>query len=240
MTIPGSSASTAVRSATAPCGSTRKREVPRSSRASRRRWSLGSRRPPTTGVRRRGSRQVAEGREPLARLRVHRARRGRPPRRHGRLQRPPQRVHDVAVFPGHVAALGGIGLEVVQLRARGVDQLPPPRAPRVERRPSEMQEGRERLDVGRLLRPAARRRAAQRPPVRAGQRLEAREVEERRGHVYEARERARDGPPRQTGTGGDERHAHRGVVDEYAVRLLAVLAEALAVVGRDQDDRARR
>src|SRR5262249_46328207 len=35
----------------------------------------------------------------------------------------------------------------------------------------------------------------------------------------------------------DERHVHRRVVDEDAVRLLAVLAEALAVIGERDDER---
>ena len=36
----------------------------------------------------------------------------------------------------------------------------------------------------------------------------------------------------------DPGHAKRRVVDEHAVRALAVLAEALAVVGRHEHDRA--
>ena len=41
-----------------------------------------------------------------------------------------------------------------------------------------------------------------------------------------------------TRAGHDPRHAERRVVDEDAVRALAVLAEALAVIGRDEHDRA--
>ena len=45
---------------------------------------------------------------------------------------------------------------------------------------------------------------------------------------------------RHAGTGNHQRHPQRGVVDEQAVRHLAVLAERFTVIGGDDDQRPRR
>jgi len=68
----------------------------------------------------------------------------------------------------------------------------------------------------------------------------AEERQERRGEVDEAH-RGRDHPPgRQAGAPDQQGDVKRRLVEEEPVRGLAVLAQALAVVGGDGDDRAGR
>src|SRR5205823_9183660 len=47
-----------------------------------------------------------------------------------------------------------------------------------------------------------------------------------------------EGPRGEAGRPDDPRHAQRHIVGEYAVRPLPVLAEALAMIGGDDDERA--
>jgi len=67
--------------------------------------------------------------------------------------------------------------------------------------------------------------------------LEAGELDDRRREVHEAHHLA-DPLRLDAGPGDHERHAELRVVDVAAGRQLAVLAERLAVIGRDDDDRA--
>ncbi len=111
-----------------------------------------------------------------------------------------------------VARLDRVAREVVELDARGLDQLVLRGAPGVERGPAVLQLRVERLRVGRLV---GQRLPGGRPPQRAplhALRGEARVVEEGRGHVDPARDgprharpRARPGRPGGRAPGGSSR-----------------------------------
>ena len=73
-------------------------------------------------------------------------------------------------------------------------------------------------------------------PVEPGGNVEAEERERRRQQIDRRHHAIRDHDRRVVATyRDDERHVHGRLVDEVRVRALAVLAEALAVVGGDDD-----
>ena len=190
------------------------------------------------GRRRRAAADVAERTQPLRRLGVERRRRvgHRPGER--RLQRVAHRREPCVLGRGPVRRLAGVGGEVVELRLRRLDVLVARRPPREERGPPELALRVERLGVGRrVAHLAALDRRPQRAALDLGTAREARVVEERREHVDAPRHRRRHAGA-DRGPGHEEGHEDRRVVHEEAVRLLAVLAEALAVVGGDEHERA--
>ena len=100
------------------------------------------------------------------------------------------------------------------------------------------------LDLGEGRRQArGRRRRRRQPgaevgPAHARRNRDVEQVEHRRRHVDEL-DLAVDHARRHAGDGDDERNAELLVVERRAVVAPAVLVELLAVVGRDDDDRAR-
>ena len=107
-------------------------------------------------VRRRGgpsaaTAEVAERVEARGRLRVDRLRRGGRRRVHGLQQLPAKRLEPRLVLAGAVVALAGVRLQVVELRARRLDQLVARRPPGVKRRPAVLQLRVQRLGIGRQV-----------------------------------------------------------------------------------------
>src|SRR3954469_5115753 len=140
---------------------------------------------------------------------------------------------------GAIRLLGWIVLQIVELRMRSLDELESSRTPGMQRGPPQLQLGVEGLGVRGSIRHwlaiggASKRAAIDIAPLR-----KPRIVEERRQHV----DRAGDGS-RHTTRGNlrprqDEGNSQRRVVQEDSVRALAMLAKALAMVGRDEHDRA--
>ena len=209
---------------------------------------LGSRRSPPGG-RRRERPDIAERGEPGGGFAVdfplrHRA--GLPAGQ--RVERAPQRRGAGRFARREVRLLGGVAREIVQLRRRRIDELPPFVLDRPQRRPVHVQQGKVAFAVrrrrrGRLRRgrPRAVDQRHQRPALCARQRRLPCGVQQRRRQIDAAHERRhaaarRQAPrPRQ-----DHRHAQRRLVDEDRVRVLAVLTEALAVIADDGDDRGRQ
>ena len=137
----------------------------------------------------------------------------------------------------------GSALQVVQLGARGLDVLPAPVAQRAQVAPPVVQQGQQRFRVGGLgggigavPRSAG---ASERPlPFQPAGGGTAEQVEHGRAAGRRSAPRSAGGAPgRDARPAHDQRNAQRGLVDEEAVHGLAVLAQALAVVGRDHDQR---
>src|SRR5262245_27230333 len=143
------------------------------------------------------------------------------------------------LLPRAIRLLRRVGLQVVQLRVRRLDELESSGTPGMQRRPTQFQLGVERLSVGRRIRHwlsigGASKRAAidvaalRKPGI----------VEQRWQHIDRA------GDSWRHPTRGDLRPCHdpgnskRRVVQEDSVRALAMLAKALAMVSRDEHDRA--
>ncbi len=176
-------------------------------------------------------------RQPFAGLRVDGLRRGRDRRRQRVLQLAAHPLDTRGVLRRAILCLGRVRLQVVQLDARGLDQLVACRAPGVQRRPAVLQLRVQRLGVGRqVLERLAEGGLAQRAALEPLRR-EAREVEQRRRDVDAASDRLCHDAGRHAGPGDQQRHADRRVVEKDAVGVLAVLAEALAVVGGHQHER---
>jgi len=187
---------------------------------------------------------VAEGGQPGARLRVHVA------GGHRRLgSREPflalaqLRDHPVGNrTPGveDVGRLVRVPVDVVELRAWRVDHLVPSGAKRAEVAPAVMVQRVHRLRV---------RVEVQLPGGAGHQRHEARAGHGlRRGHTQQVEHGGHDvhrphgvGHPARLGKAErraeDEGHVRHAVVDEKAVRGLAVVAQALAVIAHHDDDR---
>ena len=74
-------------------------------------------------------------------------------------------------------------------------------------------------------------------PSKRSDGLHAEQLERRRQDV-DAADRVGHAPPRHrvVRRPDQQRHVHRRLVDEEAVRAFAVLAEALAVIAHDDDD----
>ena len=146
---------------------------------------------------------------------------------------------DLGLRGCEVAAFGRVALEVVELGSRGPDVLETRRAQPQERAPAVVEAGRQRLHVGH---PLARLRAIdegpQVSPRDVRKRVGAGEGEEGGRHVDEADRGRHHAPARHPGTAHQQGNALGGVVDRVRVRRLAVLAEALAVIARDDQERA--
>ena len=149
-------------------------------------------------------------------------------------------ARDVGLPRVDVGSLLRIRGEIVQLGPRRLDELVSPRAQRVQRAPPELEARGHRLAVGVLARVLARveHHGQQRSAVDAGGRVDPREREDGGVHVHRAH-LPLDAHAAQfrEGCRHDERHVHRVVVDEVAVRPFAVPAEALSVVADHHDGR---
>jgi hypothetical protein len=174
---------------------------------------------------------IPERPEPLGRLARHRrGGRGGTACRAQLRQPGAHRGHARHVRAGDVRRFAPVARQVVELRARRLDHLPAlvdERAGRTPaRQPWVMRLG---VDVAHddwCVEPDAVETLGHR---------DAGEAEDGGHHVDETHRAvvaSRDDPV----TGNDERHAQRTVVEQHAVRGLAVLAEALSVVARDNHD----
>jgi hypothetical protein len=186
---------------------------------------------------------VAEAREPAREVGVaaRAGRRARAQLRGEGRQLAPQALHDLRPLRRQVARLAGVVLEVVELGARAVDQLPTARDQAAQRAPAEVQRGVLALDPDRaLLAHAAaqeRREARARDPLR---RRPAVELEHGREQVRLLDQVIdHDAPREHPGQRDEQRDALRPVVDQRGVGRLALLAQGLAVVG-DHDDQGPR
>src|SRR5439155_17172328 len=143
----------------------------------------------------------------------------RPPGRNGRL-------------------LARIGLQVVQLVARRADQTIPCVGQRVQLAPAEVIPRIERLgvDAGLLDRAGAVEEWAERSAAQRRPRRRADEVQNRRYEVDVLNGRRHPPLTAVARTLDHQRHVRRLLIEEQAVLLLAVIAEAFAVI-REQDDR---
>ncbi len=193
--------------------------------------------------RRRGRRhppaaQVAQGAQPLRRVRVCSP--GRLRRRHGqgRSQRYLQGGGGPGLVREPVACLVRVRIQRVELRVGGFDQLPGRGPPAVQGRPAELEPRELGFEIDGGVRRWRERRCAQRASLHRLRHGSARQVQQRRGHVDPARHRRGHPPSGNPRAGHDPGDAEGGVVDEDAVRLLTVLAQALAVVRGHEQHRA--
>jgi hypothetical protein len=140
-----------------------------------------------------------------------------------------------------IARLARIVLEVVELRARGVDGLVAARPQRLDVAPPVVVERVHGLGVA--LEPQFRPVAGhERQEGRAGHLAGHRHAQqgEHRRHKVDDADGVGDRAPAQAleRRPNHEGDAGRGLVDEEPVRVLTVIAEALAVVAQDRDHRA--
>ena len=186
--------------------------------------------------------EVAEGLEPLARLRVllptlHAAVLG--------TQADQQRPHLVPLprpARREVALLPRVVQEVVELGDRQVDVLQAAPHDAVERSPAPVHHPGERLEIHGRARLLAPHRCRQEAPSREAVRNPQAEGVDHGGQEVDVPHRFRH-PPRaqQARAVQEERHVEGRVIGEDPVRLLAVLAPRLAVVaGQDHQGAALR
>ena len=186
---------------------------------------------------------VSERQQPLfeQRIRSHGGRclRRRAPRnrRNGALERR-------CLLPacaGVVRPFARIGDHVVQLRIGRLNVFQPPGPHRSELAPAELIARQERFRVGLERRRVVLRQERQQiDAVRRGPAWQRRGAagrgDDRRQLVDNPRHAAHVARP-QAGRLQDPRYPQRGVVDKKAMRLLAMVAQRLAVIGRDADRR---
>ena len=192
-----------------------------------------------------GGNDVAEGAKPLGRLLVHFSR-ARLRACGGRfatgdlfegVEKLPARRRQSAV---QVLALAPIGVEVVELGNRQIDVLEPIPVEPGEGRPVSIEVEGERFEIAVSIagRDGIEDRRDEGLALLVGLWRQADELHQRGRHVDEAHSSSHPDPFGQDAfPAHDERHVHRRVVGEHPVRLLAVLAEALAVVRREDDER---
>jgi hypothetical protein len=170
-----------------------------------------------------GLRPIAAGRDPRERAReliVH-------------------ALHTLRIVSGSIVALLWIVRQIEQLRMRTSDQLPVAGHPTAQRRPVHIQPAEEALGIQRIVdERTTPRRTDDRGKVASGQiaiRRSAGKGEQRRQDV-DRRDRSRDdASSRNVRPRHDERHAHRRLIDQHAVRQLAVVAEAFSMIGEHDD-----
>ena len=130
-----------------------------------------------------------------------------------------------------------IARQVVELRDRQLDDFSAAVDDADERRPAAIERRGERFEVACIRGSAARRRATGRAAPAARRRRRARGSSARcrcGGHS------ALSTAARCDGSSDEQRHLQRRLVGEEAVRLLAVIAEGLAVIAGDDHQRVRR
>ena len=191
---------------------------------------------------------VAERRKPLARLRIDfdRRLRRRRRRRHAPLERQQLLVEPIAErLPLRVDVLRllRILLQVVELGPRRRDVFVAAGRERAEIAPAEMEARVDRLGVRSEAELALRARHERHDarPLETIRRLDPDELQRGRQDV-DAADGVRDAASghRIVRRPNHQRHVHRRLIDEEAVRPLAVLAEALAVIAHHDDDRVAR
>ena len=137
-----------------------------------------------------------------------------------------------------IAALLRVLREVVQLRLAADDQLPVVLHPAPQCGPVAVQSPEEAFAVQWIGRYAAsRHQRTQVPPEERPVHVEAQEAQRRRQHVDGGGARGHHHAARHTGASHDQRHPHRRLIHEDGVHQLVVIAEALAVVREQDDDR---
>ena len=138
----------------------------------------------------------------------------------------------VRLLGREVPLLAGILCEVVQLGLMADDQLPVALCPFAQRRPVAVQAAEQTLAVQRVA--GERTAGHQRAQIAAQQVLvavESHECHGRRQNIDRPDAIADHAATRHIWSCHDQRHAHRRLIDEHAVRQLVMFAETLAVVG---------
>ncbi len=133
--------------------------------------------------------------------------------------------------------------EVVELRSRGVDRDEIAERPAAQGSPAVSRLREQALHLVRLPFPLLRLAAQQRDegtPVEIGGQLETRQVEQRGHDVDEPDALAHDAPAGDPRTEDDQRHTLSALVQEDTVGRLAVLAQVLAVIPGNDDQRLRK
>jgi hypothetical protein len=126
-------------------------------------------------------------------------------------------------------------VDVVELRSWRLDVFPVMRPDRVQRAPSEIEQGSEGLRI--QIAVGQRGSRARRPEIDAVgiEWCDAEQAHHRRRDVDERYAIVDGASARDTRSADDERHAQRRVVDEDAVADLTVLAECLPMIGCGHD-----
>ena len=178
------------------------------------------------------ARHIAERAEPVLRVGRNHARVRRGTTGVNRLGAGRHRAGHRRLRRGDVVLLSRIGAQVVDLgRGAGADRHPAPVGQRLQRAPA---------GHARILRLAVQVRLTpdRREQILSFHRLgrrDARGVEQRWRQIREAgRLVARRG--RLAGRGDDQRHPQRRVVEQHAVRALAMVAQSFAVIAGNDDD----
>ena len=188
-----------------------------------------------------GAADVAEGLEPLGRLGVHRFRQLRRPAAAGGgehlLEGALERLHAAWVGSGEVGRLEGIALQVVELAARGADQLEALVLDRPKLAPAVVEAREPALRERHEIEPLPARERQQARALHGRRSGDPQQLQQRRHHVDDA-DLVRDHAWREARRRHHQRDAHGGVVDEEAVGQLAVLAQHLAVVAEHGHHRA--
>ena len=136
-------------------------------------------------------------------------------------------------------SLAGIGLGVVELPARRRDELVAAVANRGQLAPAVVIARIPGLAEAQQVLPLAAAERHQADALHGRRRLDAGQFQDRGHHIDDAY-LVGDGTGRHARSGDDQRNAHRRVVDEEAVLLLAVFAQRFAVVADDDNHGVRQ
>ena len=135
-----------------------------------------------------------------------------------------------------VLGLACIRRHVVEFRRGRCNVLPPGGAQAMQRRPSEMP-AQERFNVGGfVIHPATVQGGPQRTSIDRLRKWHTREIEQRRQDVDAAGDDVLHAALTHLRTRDNPGHPERRVVHEHTVRLLPVIAETLAVIGRHEHE----
>jgi hypothetical protein len=139
-----------------------------------------------------------------------------------------------------VVALAGIAGEVVELRPGSLDVLPAPLADRAQVAPAVVEERQEGLRVGRLFGKRTALQGGRQRTAGEGTAIGRRNAENGENgweEIDASRGDARSDTRTNAGPPEYQRDAKRRLIDEVPMHVLAVLAQAFAVVRRDDDER---
>ena len=159
----------------------------------------------------------------------------RGPGDHGR-ERPVERRHALPLRHGEIDGFGRVVLQIVQLGPRRTDVLEPAVLHRLQLAPPVVIAGKPGFRVRDEIQARTEREGLQARALDLFRRRHAEEVKRGRHHVDDP-DLIGDLPYRHVRSRDDEGNANRGIVDEEAVLLLAVLAEHLAVIANHDHQR---
>ena len=198
---------------------------------------------PPPGALRRGTSEIAEGRQFLPGLVVERL--GLPHLERSRVPlelvlEPPSKLGDgVRPFEGEVSSLPRVDAQVVELGGGGVDEMKLFASERPELAPTVMESGIMGLAVGDEIEALALAEGEGKKARSLNRRLRRKphEIQNRRHEVDRANLGSDADPFRKSRRSNKEGDFHRGVVDEEPMVELAVVLESLPVVCHHHDYR---